>query len=144
MTKDISPSLLKKMTKLASAVRDKAYAPYSGYHVGVALLAENGKIFTGANCETANYKSNCAERSAITAMTSAGQRKIKALVVAGPEKDITTPCGACRQDIREFAALDAPIYCINLGGSKVEKYSLAGLLPDSFGPDNLRKGKKQK
>ena len=79
-TRIISASLLKKLVDKASSVRRKAYAPYSGFHVGVAILTESGKIFTGANCETANHKSSCAERAAITAMTSAGERRIKAVV----------------------------------------------------------------
>jgi cytidine deaminase len=125
------------MAALARRARDNAYAPYSDFRVGVALLADDGNIYVGANCETATYKSNCAERSAITAMTTAGGRKIRALVLAGPGEAMCTPCGSCRQDIREFSGAGTRVYALK--GKRVGKtYTMAALLPDSFGPENLK------
>lgn len=136
--KKLSPALLKKMTLLALKARGNAYAPYSDHPVGAAILATGGKIYAGANCETAHYKGICAEASAISAMTLAGGRKINAIAVVGPsEKFLVTPCGDCRQRIREFSDLNVPIYSLWKDGTLGRVTSLGDLLPYSFGPDNV-------
>lgn len=136
--KKISPAMLKKLTKLASTAQDNAYAPYSNHRVGAAIITKNGKIFAGANCEVAHYKGICGEAAAIAAMASAGEREIAAVVVIGPGQDhLTTPCGDCRQRIREFAALETPIYVMYKNETLAKQTTLSELLPFSFGPDNM-------
>lgn len=136
--KELSPSVLRKMTGLAIKARGRAYAPYSGYRVGAAVLSESGKIYHGANSETAHYNAIHAEGTAISAMTSAGDRKIRAIVVVGPSvRRIATPCGDCRQRIREFSDGNTLIYAMRADGKSCKVYTLAELLPDSFGPENL-------
>ena len=123
--------------QLLDAAREagkNAYAPYSGYHVGAAVLADNGEIFTGCNVENASYGlTNCAERTAIFKAVSSGARKIKAIAIAGPVGGAPAyPCGACRQVIAEFAdAADMPIY-VSTGAESSETYTLAELLPKGF------------
>ena len=123
--------------QLLDAAREagkNAYAPYSGYHVGAAVLADNGEIFTGCNVENASYGlTNCAERTAIFKAVSSGVRKIKAIAIAGPVGGSPAyPCGACRQVIAEFAeAADMPIY-VSTGAESSETYTLAELLPKGF------------
>ncbi|MEO1494319.1 MAG: cytidine deaminase [Pseudomonadota bacterium] len=121
----------------ALAVRDRAYAPYSGHPVGAAIEDETGRVHVGCNVENAAYPQGvCAEASAISAMVAAGGRRIIALAIAGPGAALCTPCGGCRQKIREFAAPDTPILiCTDAG--VIGRYTLDALLPDSFGPDNL-------
>src|SRR5690606_25434820 len=89
----------------AEAVRAKAYAPYSGFSVGAAILADDGKIYSGCNVENAAYpQGNCAEPSAIAAMIAGGGKRIEKIFVTGPGVTPVTPCGGCRQRIREFAS----------------------------------------
>lgn len=115
-----------------------AYAPYSRHPVGAAILAESGKIYGGCNVETANYKGTCAEAGAIAAMINAGDRHIKTLAVVGPSDHLCSPCGDCRQRIREFAHLqDTKIHVFNNQGVLLKSYTVEDLLPDSFGPENL-------
>lgn len=111
-----------------------SYAPYSGYAVSAAILA-GGEIFTGVNVENASYGLTiCAERSAAVAAVSAGERRFEAIAVA-VSKGQATPCGACRQFLREFGR-DFPVYLISEGGS-VSCFTLNELLPESFGPEFL-------
>lgn len=134
----LSPALLKKMAKLAMAARDNAYAPYSRHPVGAAVLSGSGKIYAGSNCEFAHYDTTCAENTAIAAMTSAGDRQISVILTVGPGKEyVCTPCGRCRQRIREFADKDTRIYSLRQDGSPGKIYTLDELLPDSFGPENM-------
>lgn len=136
--KTLSKTILTTMVRAAKKARDKAYAPYSNHPVGASILAEGGKIFAGANSESANYDSICAEAAAIAAMTSAGRRKIKAVVVVGPSiKYLCTPCGRCRQRIREFSDDKTLIYAMKQDGTLGKIYTMKELLPDSFGPANL-------
>ena len=127
------------MAQKACEVMEKAYAPYSKYHVGACVKAEDGSLFTGCNVENASYGlTNCAERSAIFSMISAGKRKITAIAIVGSGEEIGSPCGACRQVIREFAEPDAPIYLCDSRTKKVAKTTnIAELLPNSFGPEFL-------
>lgn len=121
----------------AIGARDAAYAPYSGHPVGAAILDENGRLHTGANVENAAYPLGaCAEASAISAMIMAGGKRIAAIAVAGPGPHLCTPCGGCRQRIREFASPEIPILVCGPDGLEAE-FMLGELLPHSFGPENL-------
>lgn len=129
------------MAQKAYEVMQNAYAPYSKYHVGACVQAEDGTLFTGCNVENASYGLTiCAERAAIFAMISAGKKRIKAIALVGSGAELGSPCGACRQVIREFAAPDAPIYLCDSRTKKVaETTNISKLLPQSFGPDHLDK-----
>ncbi|MBA4222160.1 MAG: cytidine deaminase [Methylobacterium sp.] len=121
----------------AKAVQQKAYAPYSRFKVGAAILGDDGKVYPGCNVENAAYPVGaCAEAGAISAMIAGGARTIRAIVVIGDGAELVTPCGACRQRIREFAAAETPIAIAGPEGIRA-RFSLAGLLPASFGPANL-------
>lgn len=121
----------------AKAVQQKAYAPYSRFKVGAAILADDGSVYPGCNVENAAYPVGaCAEAGAISAMVAGGGRAIRAIVVIGDGTELVTPCGACRQRIREFAAPETPILIAGPEGIRA-RFSLAELLPASFGPANL-------
>ncbi|MGC6411606.1 MAG: cytidine deaminase [Candidatus Puniceispirillaceae bacterium] len=121
----------------ALSIRSKAYAPYSNFLVGAAILDEQGQIHLGVNVENAAYPVGaCAEASAISAMVATGGRQIKAIAVVGAGPVLCTPCGGCRQRIREFANPDTPVLVGDESGLK-ERFTLDQLLPASFGPDNL-------
>ncbi len=129
-----------ELIREAQAALERAYAPYSGYRVGAAILC-GGKIYAGANVENASYGlSMCAERSAVFAAISAGApRSIEAVAIA-VAIGMPSPCGACRQVLREFGQ-DFPVFLVGADG-KVNETSLARLLPDSFGPDSLPREEK--
>jgi len=121
----------------AARVQRLAYAPYSRFRVGAALLADDGSIHAGCNVENAAYPSgSCAEQAAISAMIAGGGKAIVAILVYGEGEVLVTPCGACRQRIREFAGPDTPVAIAGPEGLRA-RFSLAELLPASFGPDNL-------
>jgi cytidine deaminase len=121
----------------ALAARLHAYAPYSRFTVGAALASASGSIHAGCNVENAAYPvGTCAEAGAIAAMVAAGERRISALLVVGEGPALVTPCGACRQRIREFAGPDTPVHVADLAGVR-RTYRLETLLPAAFGPDNL-------
>jgi len=123
----------------AEAIRAKAYAPYSRFHVGAAILADDGNIYSGANVENAAYpQGNCAEASAIAAMIAGGAKRITRIYVTGPGSAPVTPCGGCRQRIREFADLDVEIISHGVDGEPLV-CTLDQLLPYSFGPEYLPK-----
>lgn len=135
---EISIDTLENMAKLAAASRDKAYAPYSNHPVGAAILDDQGQIHGGCNIEMANYKGFCAEGCAISHMILAGGTAIKAVVVSGPtDAYLCTPCGDCRQRIREFSTPDTPIYSYFANGQLGQMMTMEELLPSSFGPENL-------
>ena len=121
----------------ARAARERAYAPYSRFAVGAALLDEHGHVHAGCNIENAAYpQGQCAEASALAHLVLAGGRRVLAVVVVGVAAEPVTPCGGCRQRLREFAADDCPVWCadeLSLRG----RYSLGQLLPASFGPEHL-------
>ncbi|POR53047.1 cytidine deaminase [Bosea psychrotolerans] len=124
---------------VAQPVQARAYAPYSHFKVGAALLADDGAVYSGCNVENASYPVGvCAEAGAISAMIAGGGRAIRALLVLGDGDALVTPCGGCRQRIREFAAPETPIAIAGPNGIRA-RFSLAELLPASFGPDNLRR-----
>jgi cytidine deaminase len=122
---------------VAAAAQRQAYAPYSRFKVGAALLADDGAIYAGCNVENASYPVGaCAEAGAISAMVAGGGRAIRAVLVLGDGEALVTPCGACRQRIREFATPETPILIAGPEGIRA-RFSLAELLPASFGPANL-------
>ena len=121
----------------AKNVRENAHVPYSDFKVGAAFLTENDSIISGCNVENAAYpQSQCAEASAIGNLVSSGYTKIKEVVVIGSGDLLCSPCGGCRQRLREFASLDTLIHMCNTDGH-LKTSTLAELLPDSFGPENL-------
>ncbi|MDE1927705.1 MAG: cytidine deaminase [Burkholderiales bacterium] len=121
----------------ARAAREQAYAPYSRFAVGAAVLDERGRIHAGCNVENAAYPQGwCAEASALAALVLAGGRRVLALAVCGVAEAPVTPCGGCRQKLREFAADDCPIWIVD-GERLRATHSLGELLPHSFGPRHL-------
>jgi cytidine deaminase len=123
----------------AEAVRKRAYAPYSRFHVGAAILADDGRIYSGCNVENAAYPiGNCAEASAIAAMIAGGGKRIMRMYVTGPGSAPVTPCGGCRQRIREFADQDVVVTSHGVEGEPLPM-TVAELLPHSFGPEYLPK-----
>ena len=121
----------------AERVRRNAHVPYSHFPVGAAILADDGAIYAGCNVENAAYpQGNCAEASAIAAMIGAGAKRIVRIYITGNGADPVTPCGGCRQRIREFADLDATVICHGVDGEALVT-TLGALLPHSFGPEHL-------
>ena len=126
-----------KLFQAAKDVRDNAHVPYSKFKVGAAFLTEDNSIIAGCNVENAAYpQSQCAEASAIGSLVAKGFTKIKEVVVIGSGDLLCSPCGGCRQRLREFAALDVNIHMCNVNGH-IKTSTLEDLLPDSFGPENL-------
>ena len=125
------------LVEAARAVQDKAYAPYSNYFVGAALLGADGEIYTGVNVENASYGLTiCAERTAVTKMVSMGMRQIVAVAICA--EGAVSPCGACRQVLAEFIGDDdVPVYLMNRVG-EVQATTLLTLLPMYFGPNTLK------
>ena len=121
----------------AAEARKHGYAPYSGYLVGAALLSKSGEIFTGCNVENASYGlSNCAERTAVFKAVSEGVTTFDAIAIALP--NAASPCGACRQVLNEFNP-DLPVYIGSEKGVLVRQTTIARLLPEAFGPNDLTK-----
>jgi cytidine deaminase len=121
----------------ARTAQAQAYVPYSRFRVGAAIATPSGGIYRGCNVENAAYPVGaCAEASAISAMVTAGETKIAAILVIGDGEPLVTPCGACRQRIREFAGADTPIHIAGPEGLR-QSFTLSELLPHSFGPDHL-------
>lgn len=122
----------------AKAAQARAYAPYSRFKVGAAVLGDDGAVYPGCNVENASYPVGvCAEAGAISAMIAGGGHAIRAILVLGDGEELVTPCGACRQRIREFATPETPVAIAGPEGVRA-RFSLAELLPASFGPANLR------
>ena len=122
----------------ARAVRAHAHAPYSRFAVGAAVLDEQGRIHAGCNVENAAYPQGwCAEASALAVMVAAGGKRVLAVAVCGVADDPVTPCGGCRQKLREFAADDCPIWITDLTQLRA-RHTLGELLPRSFGPEYLK------
>ena len=127
------------LIRAAIAAMDKAYAPYSGFSVGAAILDEHGAVHTGANIENAAYPQGCcAEASAISALIMSGGQRILKIAVAGRGEILCTPCGGCRQKIREFGTAETKILICDETGLR-QSFTLDELLPHSFGPDNLKR-----
>ena len=129
---------MNELIAAAKAARLKAYAPYTKFLVGAAVRDEHGKIHGGCNIENAAYPQGwCAETSAIAAMVMSGGRGIAEMAVIGSGDLLCTPCGGCRQKIREFAKGDVKIHMCGEDGRVMKTMTLNELLPDSFGPENL-------
>lgn len=126
-----------ELLEIAKRARENAYAPYSEFKVGAAILTEDGKIFTGANVENASYGlSMCAERVAVFKAVSEGYRRFKAIAVVADTDGPVSPCGACRQVLSEFGDMD--VIMGNMKGD-VKVMKLSELLPESFTPEDLRR-----
>jgi cytidine deaminase len=124
----------KKLLESANRARKKAYAPYSRFSVGAALLTEDGKIYDGCNVENLSYGLTiCAERVAVFSAIAAGSRNFTGLSLVADTPDPITPCGACRQVLYEFSP-DLWVISTNLAG-KQKKFRLRELLPDAFQAD---------
>ena len=137
----VDEAVMQRLLGAARAARERAYAPYSRFAVGAALLDEHGRVHAGCNIENAAYpQGQCAEASAIAHLVLAGGRRILAAVVVGVAGGVNdrpvTPCGGCRQRLREFAADDIPVWAADLHSVR-QRHTLGQLLPASFGPGHL-------
>lgn len=122
-----------RLLQAAGAVREQAYAPYSGFRVGAALCGESGQIFTGVNVENVAYpEGTCAEAGAIAAMVAAGERQIRAIAIIADAAVPVAPCGGCRQKIAEFAAPDLVVTMATTAGIRLQS-AFSDLLPGAFG-----------
>ena len=120
----------------AREARELAYAPYSHYRVGAAVLTADGQVYSGSNVENAAYPSSlCAERVAIFKAVSEGHRRIDAIAVV--TKNGGSPCGGCRQGMREVGGTELLVLIADESGAMLEEFTLDELLPRSFGPDEL-------
>ena len=143
MKQEISTEIKQELVKQALAARKFAYVPYSKFRVGAAVLAKNGTIYTGCNIENAAYTpTNCAERTAVFKAVSEGITEFDAIAVCGglgeaEPKDFCTPCGVCRQVMREFCDPETFEIIIARGPKDYKSFLLKELLPESFGPDDL-------
>ncbi len=134
---DMISENFEKLFNAAKKVRENAHVPYSNFKVGAAFLTDDNSIVSGCNVENAAYpQSQCAEASAIGNLVSQGFSKIKEVVVIGSGSLLCSPCGGCRQRLREFASLETQIHMCNSDGH-LKTSTLKELLPDSFGPENL-------
>lgn len=135
-----------KLIRKALEVRQKAYAPYSGFMVGAALLCKDGRIFTGCNIENASYgATNCAERTAFFKAVSEGYREFTAIAIAGGRKEAQSleycaPCGICRQVMSEFCDSDAFLVILPRSEEDYKSYTLGQLLPLGFTSADMEKG----
>ena len=134
---------VKQLIKTAIEQLPKAYAPYSEFRVGAALLAKNGSVYTGCNIENAAYTpSNCAERTAFFKAVSEGVREFQAICIVGGKNGVlteyTAPCGVCRQVMMEFCDPDHFEIILAIDMEHYKVFQLRELLPEGFGPGNLR------
>lgn len=137
MKTPMTDDLQKKMVALAIEARENAYAPYSNYKVGAALLTQSGRLYIGCNVENAAYPDSlCAERVAVVKAVSEGERQFSAIAVVTSNGG--TPCGSCRQVLAEFG-LDIRVIIADAEGKVCQESSLAELLPGAFGPGDLGK-----
>ncbi|MEO5734282.1 MAG: cytidine deaminase [Rubrivivax sp.] len=121
----------------ARAAREHSHSPYSHFAVGAAVLDEQGRIHAGCNVENAAYPQGwCAETSALAALVGAGGKRVVAALVYGASEHPVTPCGGCRQRLREFASDDCPVWVAGPAGI-IATFTLGDLLPNSFGPHHL-------
>lgn len=128
----------KNLIQAAIDTKENAYVPYSGFRVGAALLAKDGRIFTGCNVENAAYSPTiCAERTAVAKAVSEGCREFTAIAVTGDHGDYLTPCGVCRQVLAEFCDLNEFQVILANNVTDYKELTLAELLPGSFGKENL-------
>jgi cytidine deaminase len=132
----ITEAALRRLEKTARTAASKAYAPYSKFPVGAAIIAGSGKVYSGCNVENASFGlCNCAERTAIFTAITAGESEVRAVAVYTPTPLPTAPCGACRQVIHEFGP-EALVISVCDSKNKIET-RLTALLPGAFGPGDL-------
>lgn len=137
MEKKLTKDLRRKLIELALEARERAYAPYSNYRVGAALVTSSGRFFTGCNVENAAYPTSlCAERVAVFKAVSDGEREFTAIAVVTSNGG--TPCGACRQVLAEFG-LETVVLIADAEGNLKQEATLSELLPGAFGPGDLGK-----
>lgn len=126
-----------EMLQMARDAMDRAYVPYSHFRVGAAIRAQSGKLYAGCNVENAAYPAgSCAEQGTVSAMVLGGDDKIAEIVVMGDGENLVSPCGSCRQRIREFATPQTVVHICDRNGVR-KSMLLSELLPVSFGPENL-------
>jgi cytidine deaminase len=131
--------MMRDLVAAAMDARAKAHAPYSKFYVGAAMRDDQGRVHGGCNIENAAYPQGwCAEPSAISALIMAGGMRVTEVVVIGNGDTLCTPCGGCRQKIREFAKGNVKIHCCTDAGALIQTFTLDELLPASFGPENLK------
>ena len=135
---------IQELISAAMAQLERAYAPYSHFKVGAALLTEEGRIYTGCNIENAAYTpTNCGERTAFFKAVSEGERSFRAICIVGGmdgvPTDYTAPCGVCRQVMMEFCSPEEFEIILARGAEDYQVYKLKDLLPCGFGPGNLEK-----
>ena len=133
----------KELIKQAIAAMQTAYAPYSHFRVGAALLTRSGRIYQGGNIENAAYTpTNCAERTAFFKAVSDGEREFAAICVVGGKDGVLTdyaaPCGVCRQVMMEFCDPESFLILLAMDENTYQEYTLKQLLPEGFGPKNLQ------
>jgi len=129
---------LNRLIESASLAYKNAHAPYSKFSVGASLIDENGNIYNGCNVENAAYPSgSCAEEQAIGNMIVNGGKIIKEILIIGKSDELLTPCGACRQRIREFCDKTTKIHISHITNGLQKSFTIETLLPHSFGPENL-------
>lgn len=127
-----------KLLEEAKVARENAYAPYSKFSVGAALLTKSGKVFHGCNIENASFGlTNCAERTALFKAVSEGETEFQALLVVADTKNPVAPCGACRQVIAEFCPPEMPVYLANINGD-IKQTTVEQLLPSSFTSEDMK------
>ena len=133
----LAPEIVERLLAAARDAQARAHAPYSRFRVGAAVLDESGRIHAGCNVENAAYPlGTCAEALAIASMVRDGGRQVRALLVLGDGEPLVTPCGGCRQRLREFAGPQTPVLVANRERVR-SQFTLEQLLPASFGPENL-------
>jgi cytidine deaminase len=134
--------MAERLMDAARLAADTAYAPYSNFPVGAAVLTADGTIVTGCNVENASYPlTNCAERVAIGTAVAAGAREIQAIAVYAPRMEAVTPCGACRQVINEFKPAAEELWMIFDTTAGLELVPFSEILPRAFGPREVRNAK---
>mmetsp|Transcript_9204 Transcript_9204/g.11494 ORF Transcript_9204/g.11494 Transcript_9204/m.11494 type:complete len:148 (+) Transcript_9204:51-494(+) len=135
--KELSEDEFNSLREMCLEARNSAYCPYSKFRVGCVLETNTGKRYTGANVENASYGAGiCAERATITKAVTEGHKELRLVAISGDSEEPISPCGICRQFIREFGP-NVPVFMFNKDGSKFIKVFLQDLLPLSFGPENL-------
>jgi cytidine deaminase len=139
-TEPLDATLAARLVDTARSARTRAHAPYSSFRVGAALLDEQGRIHAGCNVENAAYPQGlCAEAGALAQLVLAGGTRVLAAAVVGDGPRWVTPCGGCRQKLREFATDSPPVLAADASGLRA-RFTLGELLPASFGPDHLNTG----
>ena len=123
-----------KLINEALEAQKNAYAPYSKFKVGAAILTETGNVYTGCNVENASLGASiCAERNAATtAIAQEGKVRFKAIAIASTSEDPAPPCGICRQFLSEFTDTEAPVYLVSAKSGKTKEFSFGKLMPESF------------